>query len=367
MKNIRGVIDRNDYQYVLKRFGEPLFGIPAPIEKRKINPHVSKFLYENGRMIRVFHVKPIYYATPQMTWRPLYEVASYYGNKKGMVLRGDWENYVSFEYIVWYLKRQELLKGRGITLEYPINYGSLKLDSLKIPLLMNPTLTAFPDPDPETTTVDGTVWRNVEPGGESWGTIRTGTATNSGDSATTLAQIYIRSNGSTDLWDFMGRAITLFDTSPIADTDTIDSSTYSIYNGATAISDNFNLAVSMVTTTPASNTSLATGDMTNFGTTKQATDIDLTGISSNAYFDFTLNATGLTNISKTGVSKFGFRFDKDNDNSAPTWAASTNGGWPSGTLSSADATGTSEDPKLVVNSTSVGSVINRLLLMGIGT
>lgn len=107
----------------------------------------------------------------------------------------------------------------------------------------------------------------------------------------------------------------------------------------------------IVAATPASDSSLVTGDYDNFGTTRYATDLTLAGMTTGQYNDWTLNATGLAAISKTATrTKFGIRIDDDIDNTAPTWASDK---FAQCSASSANAAGTTEDPKLVVTHSSV--------------
>ena len=60
---------------------------------------------------------------------------------------------------------------------------------------------------------------------------------------------------------------------------------------------------------------------------------------------FTINATGIGNISKTALSWFGCRLSSDFDNSAPTWSSNVASGV---SANFADQTGTSIDPLLTV-------------------
>ena len=66
------------------------------------------------------------------------------------------------------------------------------------------------------------------------------------------------------------------------------------------------------------------------------------------YNDFTFNATGIGNINKTGISKFGTRnANYDVANTAPA-LSSINDRWHYLDGYFADETGTANDPKLVV-------------------
>ena len=140
---------------------------------------------------------------------------------------------------------------------------------------------------------------------------------------------------------------TLFDTSAIDDGDAISSATLSIFGKALGVA--FSQSVVATNSNPASNTDLVAGDFTDH-TTDMTTEVASNRIafadfSTVAYNDFTVNATGLTLISKTAVTKFGFRTSADFDNVEPTWSS---GGNADAFAHTADAAGTANDPQLVV-------------------
>jgi len=93
--------------------------------------------------------------------------------------------------------------------------------------------------------------------------------------------------------------------------------------------------------------------LANFGSTRFVdSDILISGITTGAYNDFTLNASGIANIAKTGISKFGYRHAVDIDNSAPTWGS----GADSYFTASFSDTG-SNQPKLDVTFTRAGNIL----------
>lgn len=215
--------------------------------------------------------------------------------------------------------------------------------------------TFFPDPNPETATVDGLVRAADQEA--IWAAIIASAGNVSTDSASSDAINQINSHASTsDRWASLYRAILLFDTSSIADAATIDSATLSIASAAIAGNAKIDdLAISpdvaLVSSTPASNTALEAGDFDSLGSTELAARISYADWSTTdgAYNTFSLNALGLANISKTGVSKFGTRNGQyDLDAIAPTWTANMASG-VRGYF--ADQIGTSSDPKLVVTHT----------------
>lgn len=201
------------------------------------------------------------------------------------------------------------------------------------------TTTFNPDADPEATSVDGNVARDVSPGTTNWAGIRDGAGTTSSDSYGTAVDTVILS-GSVGAWSEQRRFISLFDTSSILPGGSVSSAVYSLYielkSGGTGS------ALRMVTSSPASNTALTASDYGQLGTVAQATDIAWSSITTSSYNDWTLNATGLGNINVSGISKFGARADKDADNSEPA------SGWDV-RVTNADAG--SNKPKLVVTYT----------------
>jgi len=100
--------------------------------------------------------------------------------------------------------------------------------------------------------------------------------------------------------------------------------------------------------TQASNNSLAISDFQNVGRTSFAS-IAQASYSTAVYNDFSLNASGITNINKTGVSKFSAQLGWDlNNNFTGTWVSDAD------TLIrsyDADSAGTTNDPKLTITYT----------------
>ena len=164
----------------------------------------------------------------------------------------------------------------------------------------------------------------------------------------------------------ISRIYTLFDTSAIPDADVISAATYSLFvtsvNNADNDGDDF---VSVVTTTPANTNNLVVGDYSQIITTEQHDTTqrkDLTSVSTSAYLDWTLNATGIASILKTGITKFGVREGHDIINSAVLDDAANVGDRLF--ASQADEAGTTQDPKLVVVH-GAAAVASNFLLMGV--
>jgi len=187
-----------------------------------------------------------------------------------------------------------------------------------------------------------------------WSTLITGLegdARTSPDTAGTTMRVFIRKlENDADPWGNLTRCVVLFDTSALGDTDTISSATFSLYaQSKTLVGGGLTPAVTVaiVSSNPASTSALVAADYADelYGTTDFATRLAYASVSTVAYNDFTLNASGIANISKTGISKFGLRVGADVDNSEPTGTGDT---YYDIYFYTADQTGTTNDPKLVV-------------------
>jgi hypothetical protein len=251
------------------------------------------------------------------------------GAKWGNVIRYRWQ------YIKAALDRMNL----EILLAYP---RLVLPDGRQVPMISGATTTTFyPDPNPESTTVDGEVGEISQ--SESWSDIRGGPGTRALDNTTPL-NMQVTAYSTTNNWRHIQRGIFLYDTSPLG-ADNIASATHEFVAGAKV--DNFSDSMALVLSTPASNTALVNADYTEIGTGKQATNITIASITidGSTYNAHTLDSTGRASIEKSGVTKLGMRQESDRANSEPTWGSNQN---TSSEVYSADASGTSTDVKLAV-------------------
>lgn len=221
------------------------------------------------------------------------------------------------------------------------------------------TLTVYPDPDAETTSVDGRVWQTSSPpGGGTWASVRDGAGTDADDAAT-QGSVMIHAGTTSNLWQQIDRRIDLFDTSALTAGATISAGVLSLSGnwnsehtlGASPVPD-----IDIYTSAPASNTAIVGADFDSLGTTSQTGAPIAFGSWANSEFGtynaFTFDATGRGNISKTSISKFGARNGNyDVANTAPTWSSNNRIRFD---IFSADNTGTAADPKLVVTYTLPG-------------
>jgi hypothetical protein len=218
------------------------------------------------------------------------------------------------------------------------------LTAATYPVYADTTSTFYPDPNPETTSVDGNASRSSL--SESWATIHDGNGDGAGDSDTVLPAS-ARVDGLAAGWELMYRGLALFDTSSIPDDATISAATLSLNVGTKF--DNGNPSIGIAPGTTASNTALASGDYQNNTSTTSYASVDVTGMTADAYSDFALDAAGIATISKTGITKFSPRLGGDISNTEPTGltGSQTTGCW----FKSADTAGTTSDPKLTVDYT----------------
>ena len=182
-------------------------------------------------------------------------------------------------------------------------------------------------------TADGSIAIN----GSDWATVRS--ATTAGFSPFTSDTV---SDGSQSGWgaittNSMGylieRSFYYFDTSDIPDSATVTSVTLYLY---CAVVDPSNTKIQVFEGTQAN--PLTTSDIHAFGSAWS----DATSLTANQYNSITLNATAISAINKTGVTKICIReYDHDAQGATPT--GSSDAGWRM-----ADYSGTSTDPKLVI-------------------
>lgn len=174
-----------------------------------------------------------------------------------------------------------------------------------------PDLSGFEYP----ITIDPSISPTSDAGGDgeidsaanaTWSTVRNAT-TGTVNSASTVAYIdddYYSSQ------HHLQRGFIPFDTSSIPDTDIIDSASLVLRT----FQDSGARTGYIVSSTQASSTSLTANDFDNIGSTSFAS----AAINNSADTTFSLNASGLATISKTGYSQFAVRGEKDFNNTDNT-------------------------------------------------
>lgn len=207
------------------------------------------------------------------------------------------------------------------------------------------TSTFYPDPHAESTSVDGYASRNEC---YTFSHIRGTSGNESNDAAFSDWVVRLSSCGSSN-FQLITRSIFGFYTAPIG-SDTVSSATFSV-RGLTSTTDFFSQSVVVDSVTKSTATSIGTSDYNigNWDGAEQASNrVAFSSWSTSGYNNFTLNATGTANIVGTTTSWYGLRSSADFDNQAPSWDSNKDSrimGY------FADQSGTTNDPKLVVEHT----------------
>lgn len=218
-------------------------------------------------------------------------------------------------------------------------------------------LTVFPDADPESTSVDGTISFTQAESNPWSDAVNAVNGTSASDNTADLF-LFAQNISNNDRID---RIVTLFDTSALTVEADISAATFSLHGDNSILTASGAWSWRLVSSNPASNTALVVGDYDSFGSTAYAADYGSGDYVALGYNDQVMNATGIAAISLDGITKFGVRevehdignMDPGNDN---RFVAQYRG---------AEQSGTADDPKLVVTYTLGGGATN-MLLMGIG-
>lgn len=192
---------------------------------------------------------------------------------------------------------------------------------------------------------------------ESFSTIRSGAGT---DVDTTEGEVALASNSTTNQYGLLVRTIILFDTSVLPANASITSANIGVQ--ANTVATNLGTTtMELVSSNPASTSVLATSDYSTLGSTSFSS-VALGSISTSSSTTFTLNASGISNISIGSISKFGFILGWDlNNNFTGTWASinSTTVFWkPITNLGFGTLTVTYTQPTLAI--TGIGSTISNI-------
>ena len=240
----------------------------------------------------------------------------------------------------------EQIRGR-LSLREMLNWPPIFTRSGKLlhPVGGGTTTTAYPDPHPEIATVDGYTYGGLD--NQTFANARAQAGLLADDSAVDAPALIAQGDGAPPDYQEWSRLVYLFDLTAIADTDSKDSATFEFT--ATFRNDpNSNNSLSLVQSSPASNTALVASDF-NIGNwpsfVRQATDLTFASldVAGTNYNVFTLNATGLGNVSLSVITKFGVILNWDMDNTAPANAV----GQRRITIRCAEAAGAT-DTKLVL-------------------
>lgn len=204
--------------------------------------------------------------------------------------------------------------------------------------------------------VDGHVGRNNVT--EDFSVIRSGDGKVNSSTATSIT-VSTACSGVSNKFAAIYRGILLFATSSIG-TDNIDSAVLSLYGYSKYCDINDNV-MHICQSNPQNDNAVTNSDYqgmkdynTSFGSITQSS-FSLTG-----YNDIALNSSGISNINKGGISKFGLRTGSDLSGTTPSWAAD---GGNFFSPYSADYGNTSRDPKLTVTHSVVITFIPQIMFL----
>ena len=198
----------------------------------------------------------------------------------------------------------------------PVGIASALVDSQALVLVMGTVGTFYPEAQVASNAGDGTA--KYAPSA-SWATVHDGAGTNA--QAGTYAALACYCSGSGNNWEFNQRMFTHFYTASLPDTCVISAVDLKLYTHATNDpNDEFSANIVIVEST-ATATTIATSDYQEYLTTSFASKA-CSSISKNSNYTWSLNASGIANVSKTGVSKFAVMYDFDVTDEEPTWSAS---------------------------------------------
>jgi hypothetical protein len=211
------------------------------------------------------------------------------------------------------------------------SYAGLILPRRDLPNIMMTVSQFYSDANPETSTFDGYTgfdYNNTEYSG--WAAHRG--ATSSGASSFYLndssTNIYVDVTDPNSANKFsIVRGFMLYDTSVITAGGVINSASWNWQYSSVAVDSTAYSWVDklyLTTSSPASNTGLVVGDFDQIGFTAQASaQTSVSTKSINTAYSMALNATGLSNISKTGITKFGVVQGNDFENTDPNAGTGT--------------------------------------------
>jgi PKD repeat protein len=143
-------------------------------------------------------------------------------------------------------------------------------------------------------------------------------------STTALISPYISTMTTNGVYGDFRRGVFSFNTSTIPDDATINSGIFKT-RGSGKTNGLGSPSYGITGGVLASNTSLANGDYDGFFSTRYSSDIAYNNISTNSDNNWTLNADGISGVSKTGFTVIFLRdsWDIDNSTTGLTWVSST--------------------------------------------
>lgn len=213
--------------------------------------------------------------------------------------------------------------------------------SATYPVFTDTTTTVRPNPNPETENFDGFIGNGI---GATYAAVHDAATGNLSDDSGTTIEVE-----NSDEWTnnyYVKRGIIQFNTT-ISGTVTACALTLTVN---TVNANEQNESISIVSSTTASNTGVSAGDYNDFGTTKYATDILISDMTTSSVETWTCNASGIAAINTSGITSWGIRTARDVSATSPG-----TGGENMVIFRSADYSGTSSDPVLEITYTPAAS------------
>jgi hypothetical protein len=211
-------------------------------------------------------------------------------------------------------------------------------------------------------TCDGYVARIVT-AGATLTSVRTGNGTSVSNTTTAGVGVRITCHADTDKYYAIRRAGFTFDTAALGAGATVSDATFSIYSTDTYHANTYDTVDGSINivhffpevdgyfTDPAT---FATSDYNSWGTTIYSTMSYADFVVSNGLKAFSLDAAGIANLNKTGISILGMRVGSDISGTGITWKTSADVAvgvrW-------VDYTGTTSDPRMVITYTPAATTV----------
>lgn len=245
--------------------------------------------------------------------------------------------YFAFKYVWWAMHAWDMLVANQWIPEWNFGFD---------------TLTVYPTDGTGGTTGDQTAYLNPTPD-DTFANIRANAF--NGMEGESTGYVKLASYLTSAKWNLLGRFGATFDTSSIGAGATISTVVLSLYSIAKTEGVG-TPSIDIASWSPTVNYNFAATDFNiaycgsvSFGNLAYA-DISLT-----SYNAVSLDANGIANINKIGISKFIWRihWDLANDTTGLTWANSQQSGF---SFKTSNYAGTDQDPKLVVTYTVVTTV-----------
>lgn len=213
-------------------------------------------------------------------------------------------------------------------------------------------VTFNPDPNPESTTVDGIV-RGSSQG--TWATLIGGVA-NFVDDSSASGDLLVQATTTSNVYEQYRHVFFGFDTSSIGAGQQVDSATLALNFDNQRVTNSLGLSSQIYTSSPASNTALAIGDYMAFGSTPltdSARDMNSESFD-RTNVEQTLNADGRSAINMESVTNLGIGVTAAHESGSPTW---TSGAAAKINILTAETTGTANDPLLTVTHSAAGPAV----------